>query len=233
MTESCNLCSFVVSSGAINIGAQKTLLHSWQRWDDYLKSVTFAFNTSLHATTQFSPYYKAHGREAWVRVDALVPSQQGRWGVFPTWVHYVTSLVEKLETAFGAARRASTCAREKQKLYHDAAARHRPYSVGDLVWHLKPTEDWKKLAPHWKGLFWVLEVLGLPEDSGPTYRIAFPLHPKGEEQVVHYDQLKPYTLPLSPGSLSDSSPPLVPSQRNNGLLQRGRVAMGRLSLLWA
>lgn len=103
----------------------KALLATGGEWDDYFKSVAFAYNTSVHATTKFTPYYLVHGREARVPVDVLVPSQQGRWGVFPSPEDYVTSLAEKLETAFGAARRASTCARETQKLCHDAAARHR------------------------------------------------------------------------------------------------------------
>lgn len=55
---------------------------------------------------------------------------QGRWGVFSSQGDYVTSLVEKLETAFGAARQVSTCVREIQKLYHDREARHNQYTVG-------------------------------------------------------------------------------------------------------
>uniref|UniRef100_A0A671VNU5 Integrase catalytic domain-containing protein n=1 Tax=Sparus aurata TaxID=8175 RepID=A0A671VNU5_SPAAU len=144
----------------------KALLATGGEWDDYLKSVGFAYNTSVHASTGYTPFYLVHGREARVPVDVLVPSQRGRWGVFSSQGDYVTSLVEKLETAFGAARRSSTCAREKQKLYHDGTARHRPYAVGDLVWLRNPTEDRMKLAPHWKGPFRILAVLGSQEDGG-------------------------------------------------------------------
>lgn len=48
------------------------------------------------------------------------------------------------------------------------------------------------------------------------------LDPTGQGQVLHYDRLKPYTLPLPPASLSGSSPPLVPFCRDNGLLRWGR-----------
>lgn len=195
----------------------KALLATGGEWDDYLKSVGFAYNTSVHASTGYTPFYLVHGREARVPVDVLVPSQRGRWGVFSSQGDYVTSLVEKLETAFGAARRSSTCAREKQKLYHDGTARHRPYAVGDLVWLRNPTEDRMKLAPHWKGPFRILAVLGSQEDAGLTYRIGCPLDSDGHEQVVHYDRLKPYTLPLPPGSLSSSSPPSVLSRLEDGL----------------
>lgn len=137
----------------------------------------------------------------------------------------MASLAERLETAFGAARRANACAWEKQKLYHDATARHSSYAVGKLVWLPNPAEGRKKLAPHWKGPYRVLEVLGSVGDPGLTYRIALPLDPGGQGQVVHYDRLKPYTLPLPPATLSGSSPPLVPSGRDNRLFRWGRMTM--------
>ncbi len=202
----------------------KALLASGGKWDDYLKSVAFAYNTSVHATTNYTPYYLVHGHEARVPVDVLVISRQGRWGVFPYQGDYVTSLVEKLETAFGAARRASTCAWEKQKLYHDGTAHHRPYAAGELVWLLNPTEDRMKLAPYWKGPYRVLDVLGSQGDPRLTYRIGYPLDSDGQVQIVHYDRLKPYTLPLPPGSFSSSSPPPVPSQMDDGLVHGDWVA---------
>ncbi len=187
----------------------KALLASGGEWDDYLKSVAFTYNTSVHASTNYISYYLVHGREARVPVDVLVPLQQGRWGVFSSQGDYVTSLVEKLDSAFGAARQFSTCAQKKQKLYHDGAARHRPYAVADLVWLHNPMKDWMKLAPHWKGPYRVLAVFGSQGDPGLTYHIGYPLDSDEQEQVVHHDWLKPYTLPLPPGSFSSSSPPPV------------------------
>lgn len=108
----------------------KALLSTGGEWDDYLKSIAFAYNTSVYASTKFTPFKLAHERETQVPVDVLVHSQQGHGCVFLFQGVYVTSLLEKLETAFGAARRASTCAWEKQKLYHGAAARHNPYASG-------------------------------------------------------------------------------------------------------
>lgn len=81
-----------------------------------------------------------------------------------------------------------------------------------------------KLAPHWKGPFGILAVLGSQGDSGLTYRIGYSLDSDGQEQIVHYDWLKPYTLPLPPSSSSSSSPPSVLSRLDNGLLHGDRVA---------
>ena len=198
----------------------KTLLACGGEWDAYLKHVAFAYNTSVHACTNYTPYYLTHGREARVPVDVLVPSQQGHSDLFSSQGDYVTSLVGRLETAFSAARQSSTSAREKQKLYHDGAVRHKPYAEGDLVWLHNPTEDRMKLAPHWKGPYRVLAVLGSQGEPGLTYRIGYPLDSDGQEQVVHYNRLKPYTLPM-PATASSSlpaSPPQAPSLRDEGLL---------------
>ncbi len=187
----------------------KTLLACEGEWDDYLKQTAFAYNTSVHASTNYTPYYLTHGRKARVPVDVLVLSQQERSSVFSSQRDYVTSMAGKLELAFGAARQSSTAAREKQELYHDGRVRYKPYAVGDLVWLRNPTEDQMKLAPHWKGPFRVLAVLGSQGEPGLTYSIGYPLDSDRQKQVVHYDRQKPYTLPVppgSPGSLPGSSP---------------------------
>ncbi|XP_049918280.1 uncharacterized protein LOC126401206 [Epinephelus moara] len=109
-------------------------------------------------------------------------------------------------------------AHEKQKLYYDGTVRHQPYAVGDLVWLHNPTEDHMKLAPHWRGPYRVLSVLGSQGEPGLTYHIGSPLDFDGQGQVVHYDRLKPYTLPMAAG-FSDSlpaSPLYAPSLLDEG-----------------
>ena len=77
-----------------------------------------------------------------------------------------------------------------------------------------------KLAPHWKGPYRVLAVLGSGGVTGVTYRIDSPLDSDGQEHVVHHDRLRPYTLPWPPGSASSlSAPPQRAfSHREEGLV---------------
>lgn len=56
----------------------KSLLACGSVWDNYLKHVAFAHNTSVHASTNYTPYYLTHGHEARFPVDVLVPSQMMR-----------------------------------------------------------------------------------------------------------------------------------------------------------
>ncbi|GLD55051.1 uncharacterized protein AKAME5_000759600 [Lates japonicus] len=130
---------------------------------------------------------------------------------------FVTSLTERLTTAFTGARQRGADAHEEQKLYYDRAARHQLYAEGDLVWMHDPTEDRRKLAPNWKGPYRVLAVLDSQGEPGLTYRVGSVLDSDGPRQVVHYDRLKPYTLPLPAGSISD----LQPSPPHAPLLQDG------------
>ena len=167
--------------------------------------MAFAYNTSVHACTNYTAYYLTHGREARVPVDVLVPSQLVGSDLPLSHADFVASLAERLGTAFAGARQGAATAHEKQKLYYDGSVRHQPYVVGDLVWLHNPTEDRMKLALHWKGPYRVLSVLGSRGEPGLTYHISSPLDFDGQGQVVHYDRLKPYTLPMAAG-FSDSLP---------------------------
>ncbi len=129
---------------------------------------------------------------------------------------FVASLLGKLEAAFGASRQHGADAHERQKLYYDGAVCHQPYAVGDLVWLNNLTEDRMKLDPHWKGPYRVLAVLDSQSEPGLTH-IGSPL--SREEQVVHYDRLKPYTLfiPAESSSGPPPSPPYLSSPQGVGV----------------
>lgn len=174
----------------------KMLLSHGGEWDGFLKQVAFAYNTSPHASTKFSPFYLMHGREARVPVDVLVSSPVMDSEKARSVSEYVTVLVKRLESAFGTARLYASEATERQKLYYDKAVCHHPHKVGTLVWLNNPTESRTKLAPHWKGPYQVVQVLSSGCEPALTYCIINPLDPLERAQVVHHDRLKLYTLPL-------------------------------------
>uniref|UniRef100_A0A3P9GYP2 Integrase catalytic domain-containing protein n=1 Tax=Oryzias latipes TaxID=8090 RepID=A0A3P9GYP2_ORYLA len=182
----------------------KMLLSHGGEWDDHLKSVAFAYNTSKHSSTRFTPFYLMHGREARIPAEVLIPSGVGGIGSAATLPLYASSLVERLEIAFSAARVNAAEAQEKQKLYHDENSHHKGFTEGALVWLNNPTEGRTKLAPHWKGPYRVDQVLASGAEAALTYRIVNPLDMSERAQVVHHDRLKRYTLPLPAGSPNDS-----------------------------
>uniref|UniRef100_A0A8C7WTG9 Gypsy retrotransposon integrase-like protein 1 n=1 Tax=Oryzias sinensis TaxID=183150 RepID=A0A8C7WTG9_9TELE len=94
----------------------KMLLSHGGECDDHLKSVAFAYNTSKHSSTRFTPFYLMHGREARILAEVLIPSGVGGIGSAVTLPSYASSLVERLEIALSAARVNAAEAQEKQKL---------------------------------------------------------------------------------------------------------------------
>lgn len=48
-----------------------SILSCGGEWDNYLKHVASAYNTSVHVCTGFTPYYLTHGRQAWAPVNVV------------------------------------------------------------------------------------------------------------------------------------------------------------------
>lgn len=55
-----------------------------------------------------------------------------------------------------------------------------------------------QLAPHWKEPYEIAQFIDSCREQGLTYRIENPFDSGERVQVVHYNRLRPYTLPVSP-----------------------------------
>jgi len=110
-------------------------------WDDHLTSCEVAYNTSVHAGTQHSPYYLNHGEEMRKPIDFIAPS---------TSHHTDTdSLLAKLHSSLDRAKQHLLAAQQKQAEYANTHRRHVSFNVGDRVWlstehmHLASTNSQK------------------------------------------------------------------------------------------
>ena len=158
--------------------------HPFQ-WEEKLKKVCFAYNTSIHSTTGHTPFFLMFGRQARLPVDLLfdtpVPESEVK---LP---EYVNKLQQSLTSAYTGVRETMGVKQERQKEQYDAKVHGKPYADGDLVWLFNPAlprGHARKFRRPWIGPYRILEKL-----SEANYRIQHMSN--GKRPVVHFDRLKP------------------------------------------
>jgi hypothetical protein len=129
-------------------------------WDLYLQPLTFAFNTAVHSSTQFSPFYAMFGRDPLTPMDVVmkINLQNVNNSDFSLYTdeiaHRVRSVWIKIEENLKEAQR-------KQKLYSDMTrkAEEHEFKINDLVLMWKDhIQQHNKLSSHWFGPYRILSI---------------------------------------------------------------------------
>ena len=185
-------------------------------WEEHLRRLCMAYNTSVHPTTGYTPFYLMFGRQARMPIDILygTPTPQ-----VSSPAEYAGRLRQDLELAYHRVRVQLGHKLCRQKDLYDRKVHGRPYECGELVWLYSPVVprgQSKKLRHPWTGPFRVVRKL-----SDAVYRIQNTQVPR-QRLVVHFDRLKscpsdirlPVTVP--PASLSTGNRPGEPSLQPPG-----------------
>ncbi|CAH1263769.1 Hypp2759 [Branchiostoma lanceolatum] len=155
-------------------------------WDEHLPEVKFAYNTSCHATTGFSPYFVQHGREARLPIHLMVriPTSVGE-------VHqHVEAMQTRLPLVFQQVQEHTQQQQRRQKELYDEKTYGKPYAVGDTVFLLNKQVGKglvRKLTPRAIGPFAVVRRMG-----DLVYEVR---NTRGRQQlkVVHFENLIPFS----------------------------------------
>ena len=97
-------------------------------WDLYLDAVAFAYNTSVHESTKFSPFEVIYGHRVnypGERLDA--PTHVGSFN------EYIEDLRTRLLHIRELTRQANDAARRKMKRNYNSKRKNKTYSIGQLV----------------------------------------------------------------------------------------------------
>ena len=122
-------------------GTMHSLIAKWvsgnqKDWDDKLPAVAFAYRTSEHEATGFTPYFLQHGREARIPADLVYGSPPSETREDAT--DFVTELQSTLHEAFQTAREQLGKAASRRKRQYDLRSKPHDFAVGSLVWCFVP-----------------------------------------------------------------------------------------------
>jgi hypothetical protein len=152
-------------------------------WDEWLPKVCFAYNTSIHATTDETPFKALYGRTARIPMDIMFdtvtqPNYEGL-------DEYVLETREKLRRIYDRMGESAKTAVDRGKINYNRRAKCEEYEVGEWVYLLdfKTEKEPKKLNRIWKGPYQITS-----KTSQLNYEIK--KNGKGKGKIVHVNRLK-------------------------------------------
>lgn len=152
-----------------------------ENWMQVIPQIMFAYRSSVHESTGYTPAELWFGRQYKLPLDLLKPTPD----TTPYVPHseYVEKLKESIESNFMIAAGNDDKKKMKQKVYYDRKAFGKPYEENDLVW--LEIQNQKKFGNAWNGPFMIEKKL-----NDCVYVIKDPKN-KLKKKTVHFNKLKP------------------------------------------
>ncbi len=198
-------------------GTLKSMLGSYtqksqKEWADLLPHVVFAYNTSIHTATGYTPYYLMHGREACIGSELILQGETGTRSL-PEYVRNIQRNIALAQTHVN--NRVNAAADQRDRI-NDMMQHPVKYVVGDEVYiYVLPKSDAKqeltrKLISPYQGPYRVTKII-----SDVAYQVEH-IETK-KKKSVHVSKMKKVhkrpehlmppeekeQIPILPGALDD------------------------------
>ncbi|MCP3667793.1 MAG: DDE-type integrase/transposase/recombinase, partial [Gammaproteobacteria bacterium] len=154
-------------------------------WDDYVPFVSFAYRTSMQASTRESPFYLMYGRDARLPIDAAYQAYR-RWSEIDV-TDYARNIALRLTEAHELALKYIESAQEKQKRNYDKRVNATNYSICDDMYKYTPVwqvGECKKFVHMWHGPLTIRLI------KYPNLCLFDPESPQKPLSWVHVNQVK-------------------------------------------
>jgi hypothetical protein len=113
---------------------------SKKRWPEHLADVVFAYNSTPHASTGYSPFYVLFGRDPKLPADVLLGIDHTGPAV-ADMPEFIALHQQRLQDAYRLVKYRTEQAQERRKLYCDKHAKEAPLHLGQRVYYRK--RGWK------------------------------------------------------------------------------------------
>ena len=155
-------------------------------WDKQVRRVCLAYNTSVHKSMGYSPFFLLFGHEARLPLDIMYGTAHS--DTSNSYGGYAAGMKKGLEEAYKCVRERLTTEHNRQKYFYNQKCHGDPYSPGDMVRlhsSVVPCGKAKKFHHPWTGPWKVLDRI-----CDTMYRIQDSRTPH-KKSVVHFDRLRP------------------------------------------
>lgn len=181
-------------------------LSNQRDWDRFVPAITFAINTSVNRTTNFSPSFLIYGRELVFPIQAAVLENENE---------PMASYLHRLRTARVVAFQNVHRAQQDYAKYYNMKRRDHAFKVGDVVLVKKALQRpglSRKLFSHFYGPYSIISV----DDVNCTVKLN-DVNQGEKIETVHVEKLKYYypRFALSTQSSQNNALPNLESQQEN------------------
>ena len=163
-----------------------------QYWVDCLDQVMFAYRTSVHSSTGFSPFFLDKGRLSRLPMDMIMGTAPSAL-LGDSYGEDALNLYNRLRETFSFVNQNIKTKQVSSKKRYDEHSAVKKFEVNSWVYVWKPTPadcNYKPFYDHFRGPFKIVQQI-----TPHTYKIIMD-EEKGRYDIVHMEHLKDAQIPI-------------------------------------